>query len=570
MLRRVFCSYGLRVVLAWVLLGPACLVPLAGQEVSPAQAGAEESASDATPDPLEALRSVRDSLRLVEGRISEVSASLDRANPSEAESLAAELKELSSRREVLQTDFESIATGIDPADYEKAPPGGFVLKEELDELLRPIVDELKSLTATAREIETLRSELELWKGRRETAGEALAQLERLPEVAEPGLAEALAATREKWDERHQLAEGRVGSLSYQLGQLEKARPSFYEAARDGLRDFFRTRGLNFLLAVFAFGVAFLLLRFLHRRLQLHAPWMRGPTRPFYARLVDVVLALLSVAGAAAAALFVLYATGDWVLMGIAVILLAGLALAARSGLPRIYEDARLLLNLGEVREGERVVFEGIPWRIESLSFFTLLKNERLRGGLLRLPVRRLAGMVSRPSAEGELWFPTEEGDWVDLPGHGLARVVSQSPEWVQLVELGGARIALATADFLAAAATNLSKGFRLSSRFGIGYRHQISSTTSIPEILEAHLLRHLGAVVGDRDLLRSLKVEFAEAGASSLDYAIIADFDGSLAARREFLARALQRLAVDCCNEQGWEIPFTQITVHQADAPEEG
>jgi hypothetical protein len=96
-------------------------------------------------------------------------------------------------------------------------------------------------------------------------------------------------------------------------------------------------------------------------------------------------------------------------------------------LPKFYDDAKLLLNIGEIREGERIVFDGIPWRIDSLSFFTVLKNDHLRGGRLRLPVRRLAGLHSRAVAENELWFPTEEGDWIDLPDLGHARVVSQTP-----------------------------------------------------------------------------------------------------------------------------------------------
>lgn len=553
----------------WVMLASTSVArtqdsPAPVPAQSPEPAAAQETG---TRDPLAALSSVRESLRVVENQIESLSASLADATAPEREAAEAELKALSSRRDSLKGDFESIATGVKPGDYEETPAASFVLKDEIDELLRPIVNELKSLTERPREIEQIRGELSLWRGRRDTADGAVAHLDALPETDDRTLAKALAETRQSWEEKRTLAENRIEALSYQLEQAEKDRPSFYATLRDGSRAFFRTRGLNFLLCIAVFFGTFFGLRFLHRRLQTRAPWMRRSTRPFYVRLIDVGLDLFSFIGASAATLLTLYATGDWVLMGVAIILLIGLVLAARTGLPKFYEDAKLLLNLGEIREGERIVFEGIPWRIASLSFFTVLKNERLRGGLLRLPVRRLSGLHSRPLADNELWFPTEEGDWIDFPGIGHARVVSQTPEWVHLIRLGGARITLPTVDFIAAGATNLAYGFRVSSTFGIDYRHLPEATSSIPATLESHLTQEMNAFLGDKGRLVSLKVEFASAGSSSLDFEIIADFDGSTAQRYAQMRRTLQRFAVECCHLHGWEIPFPQIVVHEASPP---
>ena len=107
-------------------------------------------------------------------------------------------------------------------------------------------------------------------------------------------------------------------------------------------------------------------------------------------------------GFRAALPFVLYATGDWVLMGFSLVVLAGLALAARTGLPRFYEQGRLLLNLGDVREGERVIYRGLPWNVETLSFYTTLVNPALTGGEVRLPLIQLPGMNSRPADRSEV------------------------------------------------------------------------------------------------------------------------------------------------------------------------
>lgn len=512
-----------------------------------------------------ALSSVRESIVSLEKEISELTRQEKSAPELEQEALRAQIKSLQAKKSALQADFESIATGIDPKEYDEAVDETFVLSDEIDAVLRPIVEELKDLTEKPREIEDLKRELTNWERRLETTEDALLNLSTIPEEVNTELKNEIVATRQKWSERRKQAENRVQAITYQLEQAEKNRPSIFETFRNSFQAFFRSRGRNLLLCTAVFIVSFVLLRFIHERLHHLAPWKRKGERPFYIRLVDVGLNFFSVVGAILASFLVLYATGDWVLMGIAIILLVGVILAAKNGLPKVFEHGRILLNLGEVREGERVVFNGIPWRVNRLSFYTILVNEQLRGGLLRLPLRQVGELISRPIAdEGEQWFPCNEGDWLKLPDEGIGRVISQTPEHVQIVKLGGAKVTIPTADFLSKSAVNLSGSFRISSTFGVDYKLQEISTTIIPEKMWAFMTRELCSVTGDHELLLSLKVEFASAGASSLDFEIIADFDGSLAPKYQALTRAIQRIAVDCCNENGWEIPFTQITLHNA------
>jgi hypothetical protein len=81
------------------------------------------------------------------------------------------------------------------------------------------------------------------------------------------------------------------------------------------------------------------------------------------------------------------------------------------------------------------------------------------------------------------------------------------------------------------------------------------------------LRRELATLYPPEQLLK-LGVEFLEAGASSLDYLVLADWDGAAAPSYERCQRAIQRVLVDLCNEQGWNIPFPQMTLHKgADAP---
>lgn len=58
-------------------------------------------------------------------------------------------------------------------------------------------------------------------------------------------------------------------------------------------------------------------------------------------------------------------------------------------------------------------------------------------------------------------------------------------------------------------------------------------------------------------------LEFAEAGASSLDLVVIADFKGSQAPIYNRLKRSIQRWCVDAASQYNWDIPFPQLTVHR-------
>jgi hypothetical protein len=69
--------------------------------------------------------------------------------------------------------------------------------------------------------------------------------------------------------------------------------------------------------------------------------------------------------------------------------------------------------------------------------------------------------------------------------------------------------------------------------------------------------------------LHNLRIEFEKANTSSLDIVVIADFDGALAEIYGRLRRTMQRWCVEACTEHGWEIPFTQLTLHQAEAANE-
>jgi len=216
-----------------------------------------------------------------------------------------------------------------------------------------------------------------------------------------------------------------------------------------------------------------------------------------------------------------------------------------------------------VKEGERLEFDGIPWNVESLGFSSRLVNSLLDDAVQVLPVRHLVGHHSRAWCADEAEFPCKRGEWVQLSDGKLGRIVAQNPNHVLLQELGGAAVTYATPDFLAVTPRNLSEGeFRVETRFGIDYKHQQDCTGSIPGIMARSVRSGVEALVG-KEAIRDVQVQFASAGASSLDYEVEVDLSGSAAPLYEKVQYGLQRILVDCCNENGWEIPFQQITIHR-------
>ena len=174
-----------------------------------------------------------------------------------------------------------------------------------------------------------------------------------------------------------------------------------------------------------------------------------------------------------------------------------------------------MLNVGSVREGERLLLHDVPWKVETIHVFCSLFNPAL-GIHLRLPIEDIVGMVSRPYSPEEPWFPCQKGDWVVVGDRPRTRVVSLSHEMVETVERGGKRYLFKTADFLGQNLVNLSRNFRLRVVFGVSYDLQDQVTSTIPNLLQTFIEEKLAAE-GYADNCLNLLVEFKEAGASSLD-----------------------------------------------------
>ena len=210
-------------------------------------------------------------------------------------------------------------------------------------------------------------------------------------------------------------------------------------------------------------------------------------KQFSSRLALLLLHVFSVLGGLLAMMAVFNAAGDWFMLGLILIFLIGIGWASINTLPSQIESVKLILNVGTVREGERVLFNAVPYRVDSLAFRAQLVNPDLAGGVQQLPVRDLVGYHSRPAGQDEPWFPTRAGDWVELDDGLLGQISHQSPSTVCLTDLGGAEIVYPTSRFLQQHPRRLAECFRIIERFGIDYRHQAIATAEVPRLMQAAL-----------------------------------------------------------------------------------
>jgi hypothetical protein len=245
--------------------------------------------------------------------------------------------------------------------------------------------------------------------------------------------------------------------------------------------------------------------------------------------------------------------GDWLLLGLGLITLLALLLAAKNGLPHYYTQARLILNLGEVREGERIVLNGLPWQVRSLNVVAELVNPALRHGVLRVPTADLTKLSSRPVEHGDLWFPCREEDWVLLADGTFGKVVMVTSEFVQVVQLGGAHRTYATNAFINQNPVNYAGGFRVTSIIKVHPDHRKLATKEIPEALRESIHGGLLTLV-EPPQVKSLRVEFRAVIPNAMEFDVTVDFAGEVAEKLPTLQHALQHYALAACNEQGWRL----------------
>ncbi len=538
------------------LLCLLAVAPLHAAETSPDE-GVPQS------DTIKTLNSLMRLQAELKSDIADLNRDLDAAQGAAAKrDIQARIDKLDADLLTTTYNLREIAAGADLASLRAEEEVPFNFQEEVFSLLEPALKEMKDMTSHVRQKSELKEKIAHYRDKLPLAEQAIANINRLLQEADDAVLDKyLQGMLAEWTKQQTFMQSELKSAELQLAKLEASEATLAEASQSYLKTFFQQRGLYLGQALLVVVVILLLSRLSYRWMVRLIPGYRAEHRSFQLRLTDLLHRIFTIMLAIIGPMVVFYMVEDWVLFSLGILLLLGIGLTLRQALPRYWQQVQLFLNVGSVREGERIDLDGLPWRVKYINIFSQLENPTA-GISQRVRIDDLVDLKSRPMQKGDPWFPCVQDDWVLLSDGMRGKVIGITQELVQLVARGGAHRTYQTADFLSLSPLNLSRNFRLKETIGISYDLQRESVSSIPDLLKNHVEKRAGEE-GYGEQLLNLRVEFERANTSSLDLVVIADFDGELADLYNRLRRCMQRWCVEACNEYHWEIPFTQVTLHQ-------
>ncbi len=530
-----------------------------------AQTSTDSSRQVALEQKIETMQNIIASITSLREALAEQEKAYVEAETSESKTLISEeIKQLNERLSQLKKDFNTLSTGIDQDSFFVDQEESIDLESEVKEIFSPMVNELKEMTANSREIERLRSSIPYYERRIEQMNLALANMDTINmNTQNQEVRDQLAALNEFWINHRQEHQSELETMQLQLDQLEVEQKSFGESAGDLARRFFKSRGRNLLLAIGIFILAFFSLRYVYKLINRRVKVGQDRQKRFVMRLVDLFYYLFTLIASIGLFLSVLYLASDWILLALSIILLLGLLWAGKNALPSFFEQAKLLLNLGPVREGERLVYQGIPWLVDSLNIYSELVNPELEGGSIRLPIKDLIGLRSRPFAESEPWFPTRIGDWIKLSDGYYGKVFVQTPEQVGIETQRGSYKTYPVSEFLKNKPQNLSRNFFSVNRtIGIDFKYRDRINHEIAPAVKAFFEEAVRKEPYGH-LLVQIIVELKAINPSSLGLICILKFKGDTASEYFEIGWKIEQIALEALNHLDIKIPYPHLTIQR-------
>ena len=482
---------------------------------------------------------------------------------SETEKAETKAKLSKTEKELRGTskNLEDIAANTDLELLRDTKELPFNLQRELFSLLEPALKEMKHATSNVRLKSQIREKIIYYEQRLPILKEALRNISVLNRANKnPQIKAELIKMNKAWAKQRVFIESELQAKKLQLIKLETQGKSLSDNTDSFFKDFFQRRGWTLIQAFFAIIGVLILSRLIRLLFTRFLTGYAAEHRGVQFRIIDIAIRFATFLLTIIAPMIIFYIEEDWVLFSLGILILIGMAWTLRQTIPRYWGQLELFLNVGPVREGERLMLDGIPWRVKHINMYSILENP-IAGLSQRVDIDDLVDMRSRPVNDHEPWFPCKRGDWVILKDGVRGKIIGISIEMVQLIQRGGAVYTYNMSDFLSLSPKNLSKSFRVKETIGISYSHQKESTSSIVEKLKATIKKR-AIDEGYEDIVQSIQVEFQQANDSSLDLVVIADFKGSSADIYNRLRRSIQRWCVDTCTENKWEIPYPQLTLH--------
>lgn len=442
--------------------------------------------------------------------------------------------------------------------------------DDIKQILDPALNTFKRISEKPRQIQELSERMESLQSRYANAQKAKEGLELyLKSNTHKSLKWKLKESIKTTDQLIKSLKVKLEDLQFKIMKIEKNEESIVTTFSSIIFEFIKTKGKNLILSLIVFLTFFWLFKIgqakfidlvLFRVSRSNSKevynWVIRPTRVIYNVLTTLISFFLSI--------LTLYVLNDWVLVTLILITFAALIWSSKQYLPIFLEQSKIVLNLGSVREGERVIYNGLPWKIDSLGYYCRLSNPFLSGASLRVNTKELINSHSRRPEETEPWFPTKKGDWV-IVGDTFGQIILQSPEQVIVKLLGGESKYYPAKEFYQTTPKNLSNGFGIEFVFGVDYSLQQEMFSNVlpkfRDSIQKVLFQKHPEIQGK---VIETSVDFLKPNASSLDFRFFMKCSGEIAHLKLKLERSLQEECVKICNENDFNIPFNQMTVHMS------
>lgn len=512
--------------------------------------GNEKADSDWT---RRSLQRISKEMEEIEGEIKEKGMLLEKERGRHQQRvLEKDLAKLVSEKGKSLQRFLSTASGVDLNEIKwdefKKKKDFF---QELQNLLLPLVDGLQRASARPRKIEGLknlanshREKIEILESGVKNIDELIDREKSRPHPSQDLISKLESSTnslRKRLADYQFRIEEVNRALDYELSQGK----SLKEASTEILKGFFGRRGKNFLLAIFIFvfslwgGLRFKIFEFpvkMIRNPQLF--WLKRPLR-----LVQSILAFFF---AFALSLITLYLLNDWALLTFFTLILLSIVWSLKQLVPKFLNEARFLLNLGTVKEGERVIWKGVPYWVKSLGPTSILVNEKLQGGWIRVAAKDLSREYSRPLVENEPWFPTTKGDFISLGADIIGEVILQTPEQVVVRNWDKSLKYFISSEFIKETPTNLSQGFALIGEFSMGHKgekeiHEV--VTELENLFKGRLKE------GDFGMVDAIIDYKLLSHSTCFSYRVF--LEGKMAAKKVFLEREVAMIFLSVAQNCG-------------------